>query len=113
MASSLEDTKIPIGKPTYIIRHVLHDWTDDDVVSILRNVRLAMNQDSRLLLVEMVLRAESPRFVRTTSMQILALSNGVTRTEVEMESLLEKAGFKVNKVTHMRAIDSVIEAVIA
>jgi hypothetical protein len=113
MAPSLAETKIPIGKPTYVLRHVLHDWMDEDVITILSAVRQAMNGQGRLLVVEMLLRADSPRFVRTSSMQILALNNGVTRTQGEMEGLIKKAGFRIEKVTSMRAVDSVIEAVIA
>ena len=113
MASSFSDTGMPQGKPTYIIRHVLHDWTDDEVVHILSNVRQAMpKQNGRLLLVEMLLRPDSSRFVRQTSVQLLALNSGITRTQEAMEALVVRAGFKVARVTHMRAVDSVIEAVL-
>lgn len=112
MAPSFADTQIPENKPTYIIRHVLHDWTDDEVVHILSNVRRAMSErrSSRLLLVEMLFRPDSPRFVRMTSMQLLCLNNGITRTQEDMEALMVRSGFKVVCVTHMRAVDSVIEA---
>jgi hypothetical protein len=113
LASSFSDTNIPHGKPTYIIRHVLHDWTDDEVVHILSNVRQAMpKQNGRLLLVEMLLRPDSSRYVRQTSVQLLALNSGITRTQEAMEALVVRAGFKVSRVTHMRAVDSVIEAVL-
>lgn len=116
LAPSLHETHIPQGQPTYLIRHVLHDWTDEQVVTILKNVRQAMlatpssNAVPKLVLCEMLLRKLSPRFVRTTSMQLLALNNGVTRTEAEMIRLVEKAGFKVEKVHHMRSVDSIVEA---
>lgn len=113
MAPSSGESGVPQGKPTYIIRHVLHDWTDEEVVHILSIVRQAMPKDTcRLLIVEMLLRPDSSRFVRTTSMQLLALNNGITRTQEAMEDLVRKAGFKVASVTRMRAVDSVIEAVV-
>ncbi|KAF8516485.1 S-adenosyl-L-methionine-dependent methyltransferase [Gautieria morchelliformis] len=114
MASTFEESNIPEGKPTYVIRHVLHDWKDDEVVFILSQVRQAMlssKSSCRLLVVEMLLQPTSSRFVRTTSMQLLALNNGVTRTQQEIENLVCKAGFRVETVTHIRALDSVIEAV--
>jgi hypothetical protein len=113
MAPSFIETQIPHGKPTYIIRHVLHDWSDDEAVHILNQVRQAMTKQnmSRLLLVEMFLCSDSSRFVRMTSMQTLVLK-GVTRTQEEMEALVVRAGLKVARVTHMRAVDSVIEAVL-
>jgi O-methyltransferase domain len=113
LASSFSDTNIPQGNPTYIIRHVLHDWTDDEVVHILSNVRQALPpKGGRLLLVEMLLRPDSSRFIRQTSVQLLALNSGITRTQADMEALVVRAGFKVSRVTHMRAADSVIEAVL-
>ncbi|TCD62094.1 hypothetical protein EIP91_007494 [Steccherinum ochraceum] len=40
LAPTLEETKLPQGKPTYLIRHVLHDWTDEQVVEILKNLAI-------------------------------------------------------------------------
>lgn len=64
----------------------------------------------KLLVCEMLLCYNSSRFVRTTSMQLLALNNGITRTESHMIELVESAGFRVNRVCEMRAADSIIEA---
>ncbi|KAJ6566268.1 S-adenosyl-L-methionine-dependent methyltransferase [Mycena capillaripes] len=119
LAPTLAETCLPLGQPTYLIRHVLHDWTDAEVLSILRNVRAAMLAsptrvpEQKLLVCEMLLHPDSSRFVRTTSMQLLALNNGVTRTLAAMRALIEEAGFVVRNVHQMRAVDSIIEAVIA
>jgi hypothetical protein len=118
LAPTLAETGLPLGRPTYLIRHVLHDWTDTEVLSILRNVRTAMVAsparvpEQKLLVCEMLLHPDSSRFVRTTSMQLLALNNGVTRTLAAMRALIEQAGFIVREVHYMRAVDSIIEAVI-
>ncbi|KAJ7186459.1 S-adenosyl-L-methionine-dependent methyltransferase, partial [Mycena filopes] len=82
LAPTLAETGLPLGAPTYLIRHVLHDWTDAEVLQILRAVRL------------------------------LALNNGVTRTLGAMRALIEEAGFTVSKVHSMRAVDSIVEAVV-
>lgn len=121
LAPTLEATRIPCGQPTYLLRHVLHDWTDDQVVAILRNVRRAMvaqpppadsvSATPKLLVCEILLQSDSGRFAYTTSMQLLTLNNGVVRSQEEMVELLKKAGFKA-VVTHtMRAVDTIIEAV--
>jgi hypothetical protein len=120
MAEKFEDTFLPAGKPIYLIRHVLHDWSDEQALHILKHVRIAMSAslavDSKcrpkLVLCEMLLRDNSHRFIRTTSMQILSLNGGLTRTETEMVKLLDIAGFSVVKVHQMRAADTIIEAVI-
>ncbi|KAJ6566042.1 S-adenosyl-L-methionine-dependent methyltransferase [Mycena capillaripes] len=119
LAPTLAETCLPLGQLTYLIRHVLHDWTDAEVLSILRNVRAAMLAsptpvpEQKLLVCEMLLRPDSSRFVRTTSMQLLALNNGVTRTLTAMRGLIEEAGFVIRDVHYMRAVDSIIEAVVA
>ena len=127
LAPTLAATQLPLGQQTYLIRHVLHDWTDAEVVSILRTVRAAMlasetadgadpdvqsvqRRKPKLLLCEMLLQEHSGRLVYTTSMQLMALNNGKTRTEGEMLALLESAGFEVTNVHVMPAADSIIEA---
>ncbi|KAI0635107.1 S-adenosyl-L-methionine-dependent methyltransferase [Trametes polyzona] len=133
LAPTLEGTRLPCGQPTYLIRHVLHDWTDEQVIAILRNVRAAMlappppptghpasdsgvapvgsaRRAPKLLVCEMLLQERSGRFAYTTSLQVLALNNGIIRTEAEMVALLEKAGFTVAVVHAMRAVDTIIEA---
>ncbi|XP_006459128.1 hypothetical protein AGABI2DRAFT_116080 [Agaricus bisporus var. bisporus H97] len=118
MADNFDDTFLPTGMPTYLIRHVLHDWSDPQVLHILKHVYTAMSTRSaahpkpKLILCEMLLRADSHRFIRTTSMQLLSLAGGLTRTELEMVLLLEKAGFSVVRSQRLRAADSIIEAII-
>ena len=111
----MEETRIPQGKPTYLIRHVLHDWRDEEVITILKAVRAAMlaNKSTpppKLLVCEMLVREDSQRFVYTTSMQLLALNNGITRTEGHMVDLIQRAGYDVKKTHEMRALDFIIEA---
>ncbi len=121
MASAFQETALPVGTPTYVIRPVLHDWSDEDVLHILKHVHTAMSMcpisdsggRSKLILCEMLLRADSHRFTRTTSMQLLALNSGLTRTETEMIRLVERAGFSVIKSHRMRAVDTIIEATIS
>ncbi|KXN83501.1 (RS)-norcoclaurine 6-O-methyltransferase [Leucoagaricus sp. SymC.cos] len=115
--SSAAESKIPTpaeGGGTYVIRHVLHDWDDVQVVRILTNVRNAMlatptPEPPKLLLVEMMLNETSSRFTRTTSLQVLVINGGVTRTEVQFRKLIEEAEFLVENVTEVRGVDLVVE----
>ncbi|KAF9446748.1 S-adenosyl-L-methionine-dependent methyltransferase [Macrolepiota fuliginosa MF-IS2] len=118
MAPTFEGSSIPAGKATYIIRHVLHNWSDDGVLHILKQVRHAMSLhvtdgsavQPKLILCETLLLPTSNRFVRAASMQILSMSNGWTRTEADMIQLLDTAGFIAVKTHRMRADDSIVEA---
>jgi tRNA A58 N-methylase Trm61 len=46
---------VPSGGDAYILSHILHDWNDDQCLTILGHCRKAMKPDGRLLIVEMVL----------------------------------------------------------
>jgi O-methyltransferase domain len=48
-------TSVPTGADAYILSHIIHDWDEDQCLTILGRVRKAMNAAGRLLLVEMVL----------------------------------------------------------
>jgi O-methyltransferase domain len=48
-------TSVPAGADAYILSHIIHDWNEDQCLTILGHVRKAMKPASRLLIVEMVL----------------------------------------------------------
>lgn len=121
MASTFERTRLPAGKATYVIRHVLHNWSDEEVLHILKHVRTAMSlyvannpaTRPKLILCETLLLPSSNRFIRAASMQIMSMSNGWTRTEFDMIRLLEAAGFLFVKTHRMRADNSIVEATLS
>ena len=94
-----------LGKTIQLLALEVSERSDDDAE------RAGGAPAPTLLVCEMLLQATSSRFVHTTSMQLLALNNGATRTEGEMLALVVRAGFRVVQVHAMRAVDSIIEAV--
>jgi hypothetical protein len=44
--------KVPAAD-LYLLKHILHDWKDDECVSILRNCRGAIKPSGRVVLIEM------------------------------------------------------------
>lgn len=48
-------SSIPAGGDVYLLKSILHDWDDDQCVAILRNCRAAMDEASRLVIVELIL----------------------------------------------------------
>ncbi len=46
---------VPAGFDLYLLKSVLHDWDDAASVAILRNIRAALADDARLLIIERVL----------------------------------------------------------
>ncbi|KAG2131803.1 O-methyltransferase-domain-containing protein [Suillus clintonianus] len=45
----LEEVPV-VGKDVYYLRHVIHNWPDTEATTILRNIRKAMGQNSRVLI---------------------------------------------------------------
>ena len=42
---------IPAGADAYLLRHIIHDWNDDESIAILKKCRAAMDDSGRILLV--------------------------------------------------------------
>jgi O-methyltransferase/methyltransferase family protein len=94
----------------YLMKSVLHDWNDEQSLSILKNVRAA---GSRLLLVERVmpepgepLDPRGPLF----DLNMMALTGGRERTASEWRELLANAGFSLTGITALPADLSLIDA---
>ena len=102
---------VPAGGDAYILSHIIHDWSEDQCLTILGNCRKAMKPTSRLLIVEMVLppgNAMHPG--KLLDMIMLAVPGGTERTEAEYGALLAKAGFKLSRVGPTASPVSVVEA---
>jgi len=100
---------VPKGGDAYIMKHIIHDWNDERTFTIFRNIRDAIADDGRLLVMEMVLSDESPPFVPWLDVHMLVMCNGKERTEPEYAALLNGAGFKLNRVVPTKSPISIIE----
>jgi hypothetical protein len=103
---------IPAGADTYLMRHIIHDWDDEQSVDILRSVHGAMRADGRLLLVEsVILPGNDPFFGKLLDLTMLVIPGGRERTEEEFRGLLGAAGFQLVRIIPTEAEVSIIEAV--
>jgi hypothetical protein len=97
------------GADAYVLRHVIHDWEDDDATAILGNCRNAMNPQGRILVVESVVpRGNEPSFGELLDLMML-LVGGRERTEDEYRRLFSRAGLKLNRVVPTAHEVSIIE----
>jgi hypothetical protein len=102
---------VPAGGDAYVLSHVIHDWTEEQCLTILANCRKAMKPASRLLIVEMVLPAgDTPHPGKMLDMVMLALPGGQERTQAEYAALLAKGGFELGRVVPTESAVSVVEA---
>ena len=95
----------------YMLKHVLHDWSDEQATTILTNVAKAMRPGARVLLVEMVIPEDDrPSVAPLMDLNMLALLPGRERTQAEYESLLASAGLRLRRVVETRSPFHVLEA---
>lgn len=103
--------RVPEGADAYIMKHIIHDWDDERATVILKNIRAAMNQGGRLILIESVVAAGSqPDFAKLIDLEMLLLPGGRERTEQEFRDLLSGAGFTLTRIVPTKSPLSVIEA---
>ncbi len=103
---------VPAGADAYILSHIIHDWSEEQCLVILGNCRRAMSPHGRLLLIEMVLPAgDTPHPGKMLDMVMLMVPGGRERTETEYAALLDKAGFRLTRVTPTASPVSIVEAV--
>ena len=105
---------VPEGADAYLLSHIIHDWSEEQCLTILTNCRRAMGPKSRLLIVEFVLPPGNEFHVgKMTDMIMLSVPGGQERTEQEYRELLAKAGFRLERVVGTESAASVVEAFLA
>jgi ubiquinone/menaquinone biosynthesis C-methylase UbiE len=101
---------VPEGGDAYLMRHIIHDWDDDQSNTILKNCRRAMKGKSRLLVVENVIPpGNNPCFGKWLDLNMLALPGGKERTTAEYQALYAAAGFRLTRVVPTQMEISLIE----
>lgn len=93
-----------------VMARVLHDWSDDLAIQILRNARNALPKGGKVFLVEMVLPKIRPDG-GLCSLHIFVSSGGKERTVNEYKLLFRKSGFELKEVRRMSALPSIIVGV--
>ena len=91
--------RVPGGGDVYLLKDVLHDWTDADALAILRSCRSAMEPRARLLLIEHVIaEPNQPCAGKMLDMQMMVRQGGRNRTEEEFRTLLTAADFRMARL---------------
>jgi hypothetical protein len=104
---------VPAGHDAYLMSHIIHDWSEEQCLTILGNCRRAMGPKSRLLIVEFVLPPGNVFHPgKMTDMIMLTVPGGEERTEQQYRELLAKAGFRLERVVPTASAASVVEAFI-
>jgi len=106
---------VPKGGDAYIMQHIIHDWDDDKALTILKNVRRALEGvvDGKLLILDGVVAPNSgPDFKKMLDLEMMLMPGGRERTEAEFRELLGRAGFKLMRIVPTKSMVAVIEAAV-
>lgn len=106
---------VPAGADIYMLIRVLHNWSDDDCLIILRNCRAAMADSAILLIGEYILEPDpmlGSQISYLTDMQMMAMFGPAgERTESEFRALLTNAGLMLRRVIPTGSLVSIVEAI--
>jgi hypothetical protein len=101
----------PAGADAYTMRHIIHDWSDELSVKILRQIRKVIPASGRLLIIETIVpEGNDPSPSKLFDMFMMALPDGMERTEAQFRALLDAAGFTLTGITPTESPVAVIEA---
>ncbi len=104
---------VPAGGDCYLLATVLHDWSDDRSVAILRQCRQAMTAAARLLVIERVMPPGNDFSVTKLRDLHMLVGNagGRERTAPEWQTVLAAGDLRLQSLTAAGPAYHVLEAV--
>jgi len=91
---------VPAGFDALILKRVIHDWNDEESVTILQHCARQMQPDGRVLIIEFVLGEPGPgsSFGWWNDLNMQAITGGRERTRGEFSQLAAGAGLSLRAV---------------
>jgi predicted O-methyltransferase YrrM len=107
---------VPAGGDVYLLKHILHDWNDEECIRLLRRVAAAMSPQARVVVAEMMIVEGGPadqepaegatatRWAERASpavlqdLNMLVMLSGKERTQEEYAALFGQAGLRMSGV---------------
>jgi hypothetical protein len=105
--------KIP-ACDAYVMMMVLHDWSDEESIAILKNIKANAPTGARLILVEAIIEESAiGSLAIDIDIEMLAMTTGKERTKAEWDEVLNAAGYKLSRAFPVGGYSGILEAVIA
>jgi hypothetical protein len=94
----------------YLLRKVLHDWSDEESARILANCRHAMPRGGRVLVIEQIVPPWNEwSGIKFGDLEMLVLTHGRERTEAEFRALFAAAGLRLARIVPTASELSILE----
>jgi len=103
---------VPAGADAYIMKRIIHDWSDDQSVKILSACRASIPKNGRLLVIDSVVPADgsfSP--IKFMDLIMMLFSGGKERTEEQFRTLFARSGWRLNRIVPTASPLSIVEGV--
>lgn len=102
---------VPRGGDVYVLKRIIHDWSDGQCVHILRRCREAMRSDARLLVVDAVVPpGNAPHPAKVMDILMMVFAQGRERTEQDFARLFDEAGLQLAGITTTPGTLAIVEA---
>jgi len=105
--------RVPEGCDAYLMKYIIHDWSDPHCRTILSLIREKLPSHGRVLLCEMVVTDEpGPTPAKMLDIEMLLMTvGGRERTEEEFAGMFTASGLRLNRIVPTARPICVIEAV--
>jgi C-methyltransferase len=98
----------------YMMMTVLHDWSDDESIAILKNIKANAPRAAKILIVEGVVQPDARNdFLLDLDIEMLAMTTGRERTRKEWNAVIAGAGMRLTRVIPADPSSSIVEAELA
>ncbi|MEV5595092.1 methyltransferase [Streptomyces sp. NPDC052496] len=102
---------VPAGADAYVISHVVHQLSDAEATTVLKNIREVMDPAGRVVILDPVIpEGDVPHPGKFLDIVMMALTTGRERTEAEFAALFRAAGLRHVETVALSAPSSVIVA---
>ena len=94
------------------MKRTIHDWSDDQSISILSACRAGVANGGRLLVVDSVVPSDmgfSP--IKFMDLIMMLFSGGKERTEEQFRTLFAGSGWRLNRIISTNSPLSIVEGV--
>ncbi len=93
-----------------IMKHIIHDWEDEQAVQILQTCKENMDADTKLLLIERVLDDDNNISALFFDLHMQVMNGGRERTVGHFDDLLQQSGLRLNRVIPTDSPVNILEA---
>jgi O-methyltransferase domain len=95
----------------YLLMTVLHDWSDDESIAILKNIKANAPRTAKILILEGVVQPDARNhFLLDLDIEMLAMTTGRERTREEWSAVISGAGMRLARVVPAGSWSSIVEA---